>query len=69
MDELTDDQIKELPKEKAEKYYEEQGWSILHPKLTRDRANCKHKWIKIKEGDWQCDKCLQGYLGNPNGSA
>jgi len=66
MKELTEEQIAQLPQEKAEKYYKKQGWNIIYPTLTRDRANCKHEWEKIKKDDWQCQKCLQGYLGNPN---
>ena len=53
--------------EEAEKYYQKQGWDIIHPKLTRDRTKCKHIWEKIGENDYQCKKCLQGYIGIPEG--
>ena len=48
----------------AEKYYREQGWDIIQPKLTKDRSKCKHQWQKIKENDYQCIKCNQGYLSS-----
>ena len=63
--ELTEKEIAQLPQKEAEKYYKEQGWNIIHPKITIDRSNCKHKWEKIKENDYQCKICRQGYIGNP----
>jgi len=51
----------------AEEHYKDEGWDIIHPKLTRDRENCKHIWEKVKENDYQCKKCLQGFIGIPGG--
>ncbi len=53
--------------QEAQRYYKERGWDIINPKLTVDRSKCDHKWVKIKEGDWQCAKCRQGFIGDPNG--
>lgn len=53
--------------EEAEKYYEEEGWNIIHPKLVRDTSKCNHVWEKQADRDYQCGKCLQGYIGVPDG--
>jgi hypothetical protein len=58
-----DEPKKDASQEEWERFYKKQGWDILRPKLIVDRANCRHEWVKIKEGDWQCKKCRQGYLG------
>jgi hypothetical protein len=59
--------MKEFKSQKeAEKHYKEEGWDIIHPKLTVDRSKCNHIWEKIKKNDWQCKKCRQGFIGNPN---
>lgn len=52
-----------------EGYYKDTGWTVISPKSIVDRSKCEHVWEKVKENDYQCAKCLQGWLGSiPEGA-